>query len=166
MSGIKLPVEVVRIAGRQKGFWLLDAAGEVLQHSWDCTLLEYEAKRLNEGEPLTFSALARACADRNIEWHGETQPNLLFRATELGGEVGEALNVVKKLAREREGWPGSRATVDDLADELADVVICAMHVANCEGIDLGAAIVRKFNAISKKLDLKTMLPAPPQGGAA
>lgn len=165
MSGIKLPVAVVRIAGRGQGYWLMDADDKILRHSFDDALLEAEAKRLNEGDPLTFPALARACVDRNIEWHGETQPSLLFRATELGGATLRATKVVRKLAREREGWPGSRATVDDLADELADVVICTMHVANCEGIDLGAAIVRKFNATSQKLNLKTMLPAPPEGGA-
>lgn len=115
---------------------------------------------------LSFGVLQRACVARNVEWHGDDQPSLLFKATDLGGEVGEALNVVKKLAREREGWPGSRATVDDLADELADVVICAMHVANCEGIDLGAAVVRKFNATSQKLGLNTILLATLEGGAA
>jgi NTP pyrophosphatase (non-canonical NTP hydrolase) len=107
---------------------------------------------------LSFEALQIACSARNFEWHGLHQPDLLFRATELGGEVGEALNVVKKLARERMGAPGSRATVEDLADELADAVICVVNLAVCERIDLGAALVRKFNATSEKMGLETKLP--------
>jgi len=42
--------------------------------------------------------------------------SLLFRGVELGGEAGEALNVIKKLERERLGWRGSRATPEQLAD--------------------------------------------------
>lgn len=44
----------------------------------------------------------------------------------VGGEVGEALNVVKKLNRERDGIIGnsrsSAELVPDLADEIADAV--------------------------------------------
>lgn len=88
---------------------------------------------------------------RNRAWHGD-QPDVgaLYQATELGGEVGEALNVVKKLERERRGMVGSRATVVQLADELADVVICTDNLAARFGIDLGAAVVNKFNASSEK----------------
>lgn len=62
---------------------------------------------------------------RQAEWQGGVDTPLAFRIMELGGEVGEALNIAKKLARERLGLVGSRATVADLASELADVVICA-----------------------------------------
>lgn len=57
-----------------------------------------------------------------------------WRTNELAGEVGELCNVLKKLHRERVGIPGSRATMDDLADELADVVICIDLVGMTTGI--------------------------------
>lgn len=45
----------------------------------------------------------------------------------VGGEIGEALNVVKKLNRARDGLAGNSRTLDelkaDLADELADAVL-------------------------------------------
>lgn len=106
----------------------------------------------------TFAALREANAAREEAWC-DTKPDMAFRGLELGGEVGEALNVMKKLERERHGWRGSRATLDELADELADVVICADLAAASAGIDLDAAVVRKFNATSEKVGLPQRLPS-------
>ena len=78
---------------------------------------------------------------------------MMFDAVELGGEVGELLNVVKKLEREERGWRGSRAGPDDFADECADVLICLDKLARRRGVDLVAATVRKFNATSEKVGL-------------
>jgi NTP pyrophosphatase (non-canonical NTP hydrolase) len=61
---------------------------------------------------------------RHIEWSNGANDGTEFYAVELFGEVGECLNVVKKLERERLGMVGSRASENDLAEELADVVIC------------------------------------------
>ena len=100
---------------------------------------------------------------RQQEWDKDGGISPSYRAMELGGEVGEALNVVKKLERERLGIRGSRATVDQLAEELADVVICVDLIAMQYGIDLGRAVVAKFNATSAKVGLLTRLeeePAP------
>lgn len=80
-----------------------------------------------------------------------------FRAMELGGEVGEALNEAKKLVREANGWPGSRSSKEKLAEELADVVICADLLAMTAGVDLGEAVRAKFNATSDKVGLNTKL---------
>lgn len=62
------------------------------------------------------------CA-RQLEWDAKGETSLAFFGNELGGEVGEALNVLKKLERERMGIRGSRASVSDLAEELADCVV-------------------------------------------
>ena len=107
----------------------------------------------------TLAALRRASIARQVEWAGAASEPLpvLFKATELGGEAGEVLNVVKKLERERLGWTGSRATVDQLADELADLVICADLLAEAYDIDLGTAIIGKFNATSEARGLATRL---------
>lgn len=94
---------------------------------------------------------------RQAEWCPDQIPDLSFRGNELGGECGEALNVIKKLERERHGWAGSRASVDQLAQELADVIICVDLVAQQVDIDLWSAIVAKFNATSKARGLRTLL---------
>lgn len=77
----------------------------------------------------------------------------IFHAAELGGEVGEVLNVVKKLHREEMGWRGSRATLDQLADELGDVMVCVDKLAAHYGINLARATAVKFNATSDKVGL-------------
>lgn len=78
-----------------------------------------------------FSDLRRANTTRQDEWDPEGFANNEdWRVNELGGELGEALNVMKKLHRERCGVPGSRATKEQLAEELADVVICTDLLAH------------------------------------
>ena len=124
---------------------------------------------------LDLAALRIANASRQAEWDKDNGIGLAYRGNELAGEVGEALenavdvilmaaaagrasNIVKKIERERLGIRGSRATVTDLAAELADVVICVDLIAMGLGIDLGAAVVDKFNATSAKVGLATRLP--------
>lgn len=101
--------------------------------------------------------LSVANSRRNEVWDPEGKLTPLFHSTELAGEVGEACNVVKKLEREVLGLRGSRDTEDHLAEELADVVICASLLANKYSIDLQAAVVKKFNATSEKLELPVFL---------
>ncbi len=110
---------------------------------------------------MLFDALREANIARQAEWCPDQVPDLSFRGNELAGETGEACNVIKKLERERQGWRGSRATKADLAEELADVVICADLCAVTAGIDLSAAVVAKFNAASEKQGLATRLPEAP-----
>jgi NTP pyrophosphatase (non-canonical NTP hydrolase) len=77
-------------------------------------------------------------------------------ATAVGGEVGEALNEVKKLRRL--DWadrtidtPEHREELaDKIAEELADTVIYADLLAARVGRDLGEAIRKKFNEVSAK----------------
>lgn len=116
------------------------------------------------GTGQAHTSLRLANIARQAAWTGGETVSSLFRATELAGEVGEACNVVKKLERERSGWRGSRATVDDLAAELADVVICADLLALAEGIDLDAAVAAKFNATSEKVGLPQRLRPTSEGG--
>jgi len=78
---------------------------------------------------LTFSHLRDQNLPRCRRWHPEGAPPWSFSDwfLALGGEAGEALNVVKKLNRDRDGLAGNLkshlALVDDLGGELADVVI-------------------------------------------
>jgi NTP pyrophosphatase (non-canonical NTP hydrolase) len=86
-------------------------------------------------------------------WEGDNKADPLFHATELGGEVGELLNVAKKLHREAMGWRGSRATIQDLADEIGDVLICLDKLAAQYGIDIAEATSAKFDKTSAKVGL-------------
>lgn len=105
----------------------------------------------------TLDDLREANAERQLEWCEDRLPDLSFRAMELAGEAGEACNVAKKIVRERYGWRGSRATKEQLAQELADVIICCSLVAGTEGIDLMEAVPAKFNQTSDERGLSTKL---------
>ncbi len=94
--------------------------------------------------------LRRVNSERALEWQAGEPSDPLFWAVELGGETGEILNVVKKLRREELGWRGSRATLTDLADEIADGLICLDSLARHYGLDLAEITAAKFNKTSEK----------------
>jgi NTP pyrophosphatase (non-canonical NTP hydrolase) len=121
-----------------------------------------------------FRKLAIASEARQQEWDPMNRVTLSYRGNELAGEIGEALeacanlidlgkaggrasNIIKKLERERLGIKGSRATKEQAAEELADVVICATLVALDLDIDLWPAVVAKFNKTSDAVGLSTHL---------
>ena len=106
---------------------------------------------------LSIAALQVAHVERQEEWCPDQKPDLSFPGNELGGECGEAQNVIKKLERERHGWRGSRDTVEHLAEELADVIHCAILVAITAGIEIEPAVISKFNSTSEKNGLATRL---------
>ena len=104
-----------------------------------------------------FDTLREANIIRQQEWDSDNQISLSYRGNELAGEVGEACNIIKKIDRERIGIRGSRATRQQLAEELADIIICVDLIAMHEEIDLDEAIREKFNSTSKKYGLQTRI---------
>jgi len=102
-----------------------------------------------------MEVLQGALHQRNKEWDPDQKLTLEFFGCELAGETGEACNIIKKLARERLGVRGSRATLQQLKDELHDVLICVCLVANAANITLDPA--EKFNETSEKLGLSIRL---------
>lgn len=66
-------------------------------------------------------------------------------ACAMAGECGEACNLIKKRRR------GQSIATSQIADELADLVIYADLLAARLEINLGAAIICKFNKISQKI---------------
>ena len=68
----------------------------------------------------------------------------------LAGETGEAVNIVKKIAR------GDQQLfaygTGDLALELADVAISLFGLASAAGINLEAAIAKKRRILAKRWD--------------
>lgn len=99
---------------------------------------------------------------RQAEWPGGSKVDLAFRGLELAGEVGELLNLVKKVVRLKRGITGTKEQMVDLhlalQDELADVIVCVDLLAMDLGIDLSKAVPFKFNATSEKHGLQTRLP--------
>ena len=69
----------------------------------------------------------------------------------MAGEAGEACNLLKKMLR------GEDVPLEHVAEELADVVTYVDLLAARLGIDLGAAVVRKFNIVSRKRGSKIFL---------
>jgi NTP pyrophosphatase (non-canonical NTP hydrolase) len=84
------------------------------------------------------------------EWTGADWSNAMC------GEAGEAANVVKKIRRVETGTdpgpddPPYPRLMEMLADELADVVTYCDLLAAFYDIDLGAAVVDKFNRVSER----------------
>lgn len=64
------------------------------------------------------------------------------------GEIGEYANLRKKFERGDIGHADFRR---EAADELADVVIYLDILASQLSIDLGAAVVNKFNVVSTRV---------------
>lgn len=94
---------------------------------------------------------------RDLVWNPNKLLTLSFRGNELGGEIGEAQNILKKIERERLGLRGSRATSEMLAEELADGVICLDLIAMEFNICMIEAIRAKFNKTSKERELEVFL---------
>lgn len=72
--------------------------------------------------------LRAANVARQVEWSGASQVGVNFRAVEMAGEIGEALNAIKKWYRATSAIAGNTADqveeiVANLKEELADVVI-------------------------------------------
>lgn len=110
-------------------------------------------------QQLSFDTLRKANIERDKEWNPDKKLTPLFRATELAGEVGEALNVVKKLEREKLGLVGSRATLEQLRNELADIMICVDLLAMEYGINMAEGTAAKFNDTSFQRGLHIMIGA-------
>lgn len=76
-----------------------------------------------------FTSLREANAARQKLWDPHNTVGIFWRVNELAGEVGEVCNMIKKVVRQQEGLRGSRVSLPELGEELADVIICADLVA-------------------------------------
>lgn len=106
---------------------------------------------------MSLNVLRRANEIRQREWWSEDAPapTLSFRGNELAGEVGELCNLLKKIERKRLGLRGGiDVNTRDLANEMADVLICLDLLAADLGIDLEDAVSVKFDLTSIKNHLR------------
>jgi NTP pyrophosphatase (non-canonical NTP hydrolase) len=101
---------------------------------------------------LTFEQFREANVSRCVRWHPEGieswSPSDWLTA--VTGELGELASLLKMRNRERDGLPGNKFSPTDkqIADELADVVTYLDLLAAVLGVDLGRAVVEKFNEVS------------------
>lgn len=103
---------------------------------------------------------ANIARDREMTGGAGNVFSLSFRGNELAGETGEACNILKKLDREKLGIVGSRATKEQLIEELSDIIICVDLICMDLGIkpkQMEKGVRRKFNKTSKERKLKTQL---------
>jgi NTP pyrophosphatase (non-canonical NTP hydrolase) len=97
-------------------------------------------------KPLSFQRLRKINVERcNTVFAGLDSWSETDWATALGGECGEALNLIKKRRR---GDPSIGTKL--VAHELADIIIYADLLAAKLGINLGQAVAKKFNITSKQ----------------
>lgn len=69
-----------------------------------------------------------------------------FFALELAGECGELANMEKKHWRD----PSQAPSLEDVADEAADVFIALMNYSNSRGFNLEEKINQKLKRIEEK----------------
>jgi NTP pyrophosphatase (non-canonical NTP hydrolase) len=106
---------------------------------------------------LSFGDLSKINRQRCVRWHPGFPTDDEWTGADwsnaMCGEAGEAANVVKKLRRvecslQGRADPPPPELLVRLGEELADTIIYADLLASKYGVDLPAAIVRKFNAVS------------------
>lgn len=106
---------------------------------------------------LDFDYVSRTNAARCAKWHPGFPRDGIWSLADwsnaMVGEAGEAANAVKKIRRVETSLVGKvDPDLDDLrvslANEIADTFLYLDLLATRAGIDLPAAIVAKFNAIS------------------
>lgn len=102
---------------------------------------------------LTFSRLRKTNVTRCEKYikHRLTEWTAAEWSNAMAGECGEACNLTKKLRR------GDKIDIKDIGKELADVVCYADLLAAKLGIDLGDAIVEKFNEVSHRWNVPMYL---------
>jgi NTP pyrophosphatase (non-canonical NTP hydrolase) len=116
---------------------------------------------------LTLEEITVASRDRSARWHENGEPWLgVDWSNAMGGESGEAQNVVKKIRRVDTGVPGSKDAprdelVVELGAELADVILYLVILADYYAIDISAAVIDKFNEVSIREGFPDRLPLIP-----
>jgi NTP pyrophosphatase (non-canonical NTP hydrolase) len=99
--------------------------------------------RREDGLSLTFDELRLANVERcETAFHPLDAWSPSDWAMASAGELGEACNLLKKRLR------GEAIQDEAIGDELADTVIYLDLLAARLGIDLGEAVIRKFDVVS------------------
>lgn len=106
---------------------------------------------------MDLTDLRKVNIKRQLEWPGSEKAQLEFRTIEVAGEFGEVAEAIKKYLRSVHGIKGSTATIEDIADEMADAIIALDLLAGHLNIDLSEAVKAKFNKTSVKYDIPVFI---------
>jgi NTP pyrophosphatase (non-canonical NTP hydrolase) len=126
-----------------------------------------QLKEIPVSQGMTFSRFAQANRSRCERWYPEgiESWDLNKWMVAITGELGEAANKLKKLNRLEDKLVGNKGTVSedpfaliqDIAEEIADVVIyadlfiqCAAEMAVNPKLTLEQVIRTKFNEVSER----------------
>jgi len=117
--------------------------------------------RTREGasSPLTFSRLRTANVTRlaHSPGHMDDPWSTADWVVAVVGELGELANNLKKIRR-GVGYPGMEMpTEEDIAEEIADAFTYLDLLAAKLGVDVGEALVQKFNKVSERWGLPDRL---------
>lgn len=100
--------------------------------------------------------LNKAISDRALEW-GVHLKSASFKGCEMAGEAGEVCNEIKKLERQRLGMVGGKTDLTGLKEEIGDLVISTMIIAQHYDLDIMECAKDKFNKTSEKHGFKTRI---------
>jgi NTP pyrophosphatase (non-canonical NTP hydrolase) len=114
---------------------------------------------------LSFAHFRDVNAKRCLKWHpkGLRSWSASDWLTAIAGELGELASEVKMANRVRDGLPGNKEdfTPEErrqrMANEAADVLCYLDLFCAAEGIDLGAAVIQKFNTVSERVGFSERL---------
>lgn len=108
--------------------------------------------------PYLLKTIDEVNHQRALRWHnspdGLTDWSLNDWLVATLGELGEAANVAKKIRRAECGFQQKKEDIsllpEKLAEELADTFLYLLLTARRANIDLEAAVIKKFNAVSER----------------
>ncbi len=108
-------------------------------------------------EPDAFNRIAQVNIERSNHFEaGASNFTLGDFGCAMAGEAGELCNIIKKLRRNELGirmnQPHQAELLRKAEEEIADVYLYLDLIATKLGIDLPAAIVKKFNKTSQEHD--------------
>ena len=107
---------------------------------------------------ITLTELQAQLASFRDERNWERFHDAKSLAAALGAEVGELLEQVMWLATDeaRSLTAGQTAAI---RDEVADIAIFALHLANSVGFDLGEAVDEKLKVVAERIPPSQDAPA-------
>lgn len=115
---------------------------------------------------ITMDDFSKLNADRCRRWHRIESWDINDWMVALGGEVGEAQNIVKKMNRLRDHIKGNPNETDwhelreQLLDELSDAYIYLDLVFTYLEANKERRIAKKFNATSEKYGFPEKMEIP------
>lgn len=92
-----------------------------------------EAQRL--GMINLFHAMAREAVQDGKRWFPETAKNVFFNTASMSGEVGEALNIAKKIERGDTTWFNEEVQAA-FREEIADAFTYMLEIVGLLQMDL------------------------------